>query len=88
MVGYRSRRTEISEDDVAIGRNEYILRLEVAVNDPGTVQPLDPFRHFRHVETSSVSPESTPTSELSRQVSPAVEVERQVQGYSPRWSVG
>jgi hypothetical protein len=43
------------------------------------MQAFNSFHHFRHVETSSVATESTPTSELGRKISSRVKVKSEVE---------
>lgn len=77
-----SRRTKVGKDDVTICRNENVLWLEISVDDSGAVKSLDSFRQFRHIESSTITTQSTPASELRCQISSGVKVERKVESCS------
>lgn len=67
-------QTKVGENDVAVGPDEDVLRLEVAVDDAGSVKPLDAFHDLGSVEASAVSAESAPSSELRSQISTRMEI--------------
>lgn len=59
---------------MAVGPDEDVLRLEVAVDDSGGVKALDAFHDLGGVEAGAVSAESAPSSELRGQISTRMEV--------------
>jgi hypothetical protein len=60
------RKAKVSEHNVAVCRDEDVLRFEVTINDACPMQALDAFNDFGSVETGSVTPKTTPTRELCR----------------------
>ncbi len=54
------REAKVSEDDVAVGCDKDIFRLEVTINDAGGMQPLDTFNNFGSIEARSVATKTTP----------------------------
>jgi hypothetical protein len=71
------RKAKVSEHDVAVRCDEDVLRFEVTINDACPMQALDALNDFGSIETGSVTPKTTPTSELCRQIASRMEVHDQ-----------
>lgn len=68
------REPKVGEDDVPVGADEDVLRLEVAVDDAGCVQALDALDDLGGVEARAVAAQTAPAGELRREVTTRVKV--------------
>ena len=67
-------KPEVSKNNVAIGGDKDILRLEVTIDDTSSVQALDTLNNFGSIEAGTVTPKAAPARQLCRKIPTRMEV--------------